>query len=93
MTLVELYSKEGCHLCEEAMDVLTRVRVEIPFTLREVKLERGEQYFDEYREMVPVVHINKVFAFKFRVNENLLRVKLQQASADQRVPSEGDAGG
>jgi len=75
--LVELYSKEGCHLCEEARSVLERVQQQVPFTLREIKLSPGEAYFDEYSEKVPVVHINRVPTFKYRVNERLLRAKLK----------------
>jgi hypothetical protein len=33
MILVELFSKEDCHLCEEALEVLKKVQREIPFML------------------------------------------------------------
>ena len=80
MILVELFSKSECHLCEEAKAVLEKVRRETPFTLVERKLFPGDEYYEEYREMVPVVHINRVQTFRYRVNENTLRVKLRQLS-------------
>lgn len=80
MTLVELYSKEDCHLCEEAKTVLEKVQKQMPFVLREFKLTPGDQYFEEYKEMFPVVHIDKQLAFKHRVSENMLRIRLQQAA-------------
>jgi glutaredoxin len=84
MILVELFSKKECHLCEEAKGVIEKVRQEIPFSLREIELHAGDPYYEEYKEMVPVVHINRVQAFKFRVNENMLRVILRRAAAEER---------
>lgn len=78
MTLVELYSKEDCPLCDEAQAVLERVQAEIPFTLKVYKLIPGEAYYDEYKEDFPVVHINKRLAFKHRIHEHGFRIHLQQ---------------
>jgi len=86
MTLVELYSKDDCHLCDEAKVVIERVQKQIPFKLREFKLMPGDQYFEEYKEMFPVVHINKVQVFKYHVSENMLKVKLQQLSGELHTP-------
>ncbi len=84
MTLVELFSKDGCHLCEEAKDVMVKVQRIIPFTLREVKLAQGDPYYEEYKDIVPVVHINRVPAFRYRVSENLFKIRLQQAANETR---------
>jgi hypothetical protein len=78
MILVELYSGEGCHLCEDAKAVIRKVQQEIPFTLREITLVPGDEYYDEYRELIPVVHINKVLAFKHRVTETMFKIRLRQ---------------
>ena len=86
MILVELYSKEDCQLCEEAKATIERVQQAIPFKLREVKLMPGDQYYEEYKDLVPVVHINKVQAFKYRISENLLKIKLQQLVDEPRNP-------
>jgi glutaredoxin len=91
MILVELFSKNDCHLCEEAKAVLEKVRREIPFTLKEIKLAEGDQQYDDYKELVPVVHINKVPAFKYRVNENMLRIKLQQLATSERREDDEEA--
>jgi len=85
MILVELYSKNDCRLCDEARAVLEKVQQHVPFKLRESKLSPGDEYYDEYKEMIPVVHINKVLTFKYRVNEHMLKIKLQQLT--QGTPS------
>ncbi len=48
MILVELYSKDDCCLCDEAKAILLKVREEIPFELREVKLNDDENLINEY---------------------------------------------
>ena len=81
MILVELFSKRDCHLCDEAKAVLEKVQSEVPFTLKEIKLADGDEKFEEYAELVPVVLIDKVLTFKYRVNETMLRIRLQQLAS------------
>jgi hypothetical protein len=78
MILVELYSGNDCSLCDDARQVLQKVQREIPFTLREIKLVPGDEHYEDYRELIPVVHINKVLAFKYRVTEQMLKIRLRQ---------------
>ena len=81
MILVELFSKRDCHLCDEAKAILEKVRSETPFTLKEIELADGDEKFEEYAELVPVVLIDKVLTFKYRVNETTLRIRLQQLAS------------
>ena len=85
MMLVELYSTHDCHLCDEAKDILVKVQQDVPFQLKEIKLLPGEEYFEEFKEDFPVIHINKRFAFKHRANEHMLKIRLQQI-ADEEKP-------
>ena len=82
MILVELYSKEDCHLCDEALSVLEKMQKEVPFQLKIITLSPGEDNFEEYKEDFPVLHINKRFAFKHRVNENMLKIRLHQVASE-----------
>jgi len=58
MTQVTLYGKPGCHLCEEARDVVDRVRERRPFELEEVDITRDPTLEALYRERIPVVAID-----------------------------------
>lgn len=78
MTLIELYTKDECHLCDEAKAVLEKVGREIPFQFKEIKLLPGEGLYEEFKNDFPVVHINKRFAFKHRLNEQMVKIRLQQ---------------
>jgi len=88
VVLIELYSKHDCHLCDEAKAVLEKVQRELPFSLKEIKLTDGDEKFEEYAESVPVVLIDKVLAFRYRVNEHTLRIRLQQLASSSRKPDE-----
>jgi glutaredoxin len=78
MILVELYSKDDCCLCDEAKAILLKVREEIPFELREVKLNDDENLINEYGTKIPVVFINGRLAFKYHVYELELKDKLRR---------------
>ncbi|RFM25465.1 MAG: glutaredoxin family protein [Candidatus Thermochlorobacter aerophilum] len=78
MILVELYSKDGCCLCDEAKAVLMKVREEIPFEFREIKLNDDENLINEYGTKIPVVFINGRLAFKYHVYELELKDKLRR---------------
>ena len=82
MTLVEVYSSPGCHLCEEAKAILLRIRKTQPFELREVMVIEGDRRFEGYRERVPVICINKEFAFQYRIPEREFITRLENSSGD-----------
>jgi hypothetical protein len=84
MTLVELFTKADCSLCDEALAVLEKVRLEIPFQLKVITLLPGEDDFERYKEDFPVIRINKRFAFKHRLNEKMLKIRLQQVANDDK---------
>jgi glutaredoxin len=73
MTVVTLYGKPGCHLCEEARAEIARVREERGFELREVdvSLEPGLQR--EYGERIPVVAIDGEELLELHVDADELR--------------------
>ena len=79
MILVELYSKDDCHLCDVAKDVLRKIQQKYPFELKIVKIHEGDPAYDRYKERIPVIHINGKFAFQYTVTEHDLIAKLQTA--------------
>ena len=81
MILVHLYSKKDCHLCEVAKDTLLRVQMKHPFELVEVKIREGDDNYEQFKERIPVVTINNMFAFQYRVPEAEFIRKLQSASS------------
>ncbi len=75
---IEIYSRPGCHLCDEAKEVINRVRLRFPFTLRVINIETDPDLEKIYREQIPVVFINGNKAFKYHVDERELEKKVKK---------------
>jgi glutaredoxin len=73
MTTVTLYTKPDCCLCDEALEVIERVRREHRFTLEKVDITNDPSLLDRHAERIPVVVVNGVEAFLYRVDEQALR--------------------
>jgi glutaredoxin len=74
---VEIYSKPGCHLCDEAKEVLFKAKQEFGLEIKEVNIEEDDELFKKYRYDIPVIWINGRKAFKHRINEEQLRKRLE----------------
>jgi hypothetical protein len=69
---VVLYGREGCCLCDDAREVLLRVRARRPFVLQERDIDRDDALLRAYLERIPVVTIDGVEAFELFVDESEL---------------------
>ena len=65
---VIVYSRPGCHLCDEAKAVIENARVSDRFTLEEINIESDPELLRKYKYDIPVVTIDGVECFKHRVN-------------------------
>jgi glutaredoxin len=76
VTTLVLYGREGCCLCDDAREVLERVRRRRSFELRERDIDRDEALLRAYLERIPVVTIDGVEAFELFVDESELERRL-----------------
>jgi hypothetical protein len=67
--LVTLYGKPGCHLCDDAREVVERVRAEHPFELREVDVSLEPVLHREYGERIQVLELDGEELFEFHLDE------------------------
>jgi glutaredoxin len=65
---VVLYSRPGCHLCDEARAVLDAERARTPFELDEIDIETDDELVKEYGIRIPVVVIDGVERFEIAVD-------------------------
>ena len=80
MTLVTLYGKPGCHLCDEAKEVVNAVRARHPFDLEEIDITRDPALESAYRERIPVVAVDGDEAFEFYVEPRDLENRLARVT-------------
>jgi glutaredoxin len=76
MSIVVLYGREGCCLCDDAREVLERVRRRRPFVLEERDIDRDDALLRAYLERIPVVTIDGVEAFELFVDESELERRI-----------------
>jgi glutaredoxin len=67
---VVLYGRPGCCLCDEAREILERVRARRPFALVERDIDADEGLLRAYLERIPVVAIDGEEAFELFVDES-----------------------
>jgi hypothetical protein len=53
--VLTLYTKPGCHLCEELADLLDELRPAWGFSVGEIDITRDEALFARYRHEIPVL--------------------------------------
>jgi glutaredoxin len=77
MKSLTLFSRHACHLCEDALTALERVRSAEAFDLRVVDLDReaSETERAAYDHEVPVLELDGRKIMKYRIDEaRLLRL-------------------
>lgn len=70
---VVLYSKPGCHLCEEMKAEMSKAGCSDLYELEELDIEDDPDLFARYRYEIPVLSINEVQAFRYHVRADEFR--------------------
>lgn len=74
---VLMYTRRGCHLCDEAWQQLETARRHFGFALQQADVDADPQLQREYGECVPVVVINGRVRFRGIINPVLLKRLLE----------------
>jgi glutaredoxin len=69
---VTLYTRPGCHLCEDAHRLLMEQRPRFHLVLECINVDEQVELTARYGECVPVVVVNGTERFRGRVNAALL---------------------
>jgi glutaredoxin len=83
-TQVVLYTRRGCHLCEEVWQRLEAARRRHDFALTAVDVDTDPELADRYGLCVPVVTVNGTVRFRGAVNPVLLERLLRAGAAQVR---------
>ncbi|HLM27564.1 MAG TPA: glutaredoxin family protein [Thermoleophilaceae bacterium] len=73
MTLVRLYGKPGCHLCDDAREAVQTVRADVGFEVEEVDITLDPVLANRLGERIPVVTIDGLEVFEYFVDAGELR--------------------
>ncbi len=70
---VRLYSKPGCHLCDDARAVIERVCADLGTSYDEVDINTSPDLVRQYGEEIPVTLVDDARHDFWRVDEQRLR--------------------
>ena len=73
---VTLYGRVGCHLCDEAREVVARVCADLGESFVEVDVDSDPDLEDRFGEEVPVTFVDGRQHDFWRVDETRLRTAL-----------------
>jgi len=77
---VIVYSRPGCHLCDEAKQAIFDSQLQNRFTFTEINIESDRELLRKYKFDIPVVTINGAEVFRHRVDpaefKRLIQMKL-----------------
>jgi hypothetical protein len=80
-----MYTRQGCHLCDEAWALLKAAQERHGFLLDAVDVDTDPALVAEYGDCVPVVIVNGRARFRGKVNSVLLRRLLAMEKEEWRL--------
>ena len=78
-----MYTRVGCHLCDEAKELLCELQRQAAFALREVDIDQDPELRQRYNDEVPVIFIEGRKAFKYRIDPTQFLERLRRFSCDR----------
>ncbi len=73
---VRLYGKPGCHLCDDAREVIARVCADLGTSYDEVDITTDPELQRRFGEQIPVTYVDGTQHDFWRVDEPRLRAAL-----------------
>ena len=76
---VRLYTRPGCHLCEEARREMLSAGCADEFQLEEINIDDDPALKQAYGQQIPVITINGREAFRYRLTAAAFRQQIRKA--------------
>lgn len=69
---VTFYTKAGCHLCDDARNMLDDIAEQYEYELTETDIRSTPELFEQYRYRIPVIIIDGTKTIEGRIDFNEL---------------------
>ena len=79
---VRLYTRPGCHLCEEAKAAMLAAGCEDEYQLEEINIDEDPALRKSYALRIPVITINGREAFIYRLSPAEFKASVRLANND-----------
>ena len=78
MTVITVFGRHGCHLCDVAVEVLNGMREELNYEIEKIYIDGNPELEKLYGEQVPVIHIDGNHHDFFRVDPERFKSSLEK---------------
>jgi len=75
---VTFYTKAGCHLCDDAREMLEEIATDITYKLTEIDIRSDLALFEQYRYRIPVIIVDGTHVVEGRIEYNDLLSAFQR---------------
>jgi len=75
---ITIFQRDGCHLCELAVNQLKELQADFEFELREVDIESDDQLHQRYLERIPVIALADEELYDFEIDLADLKTRLSE---------------
>ncbi|MCX6438052.1 MAG: glutaredoxin family protein [Actinobacteria bacterium] len=76
MTVVTVYSRTGCHLCHDAIELLETMKDELEFSIDVILIDGNPELEKLYGEKIPVTQIDGQHHDFWRIDSERFRSSL-----------------
>ena len=76
--MITVYSRQGCHLCEDALNILEGLKTELDFEIEVIDIAGNPELEKLYGEQIPVIHIDGEHHDFWRVDPVRFRSSLEK---------------
>jgi glutaredoxin len=76
--VITLYSRQHCHLCEQAKQSILELQNQYSFRLEEMDIDQSEALTELYGLMVPVIQIDGKMEAYGQINKFSISNRLQE---------------
>ena len=83
---VIIYTRPGCHLCEEAKAEMLAADCAASYSLEEINIDADPALKARYGWEIPVIFINGVKAFKYRLTAKEFKKRLGRIPPPDSLP-------
>jgi glutaredoxin len=78
MTTISIYSRHGCHLCDDAQSTLESLQKELNFEIEVINIDEDAELIKLYSDQVPVIHIDGIHHDFYKVDPLRFRSSLEK---------------
>lgn len=83
---IQLFTKEGCTLCDKVKDTLSTIKTDYPHSLYAIDITDKDKltWYNKYKYDIPVLHMNNIYWTKHRLTpeEAIMAIEEVQNSDD-----------